>query len=212
MDEHLLRFDKDKSIVFIDCETFNLCLNKSHTLPWQISMVRLQGDKIVAEKDYHVKWDTHLSISDEAARITRFSQSKLNKLGLPPEEVLPTVIDWLDSADYVSGHNLLGFDLYLIKDFYAFMGQDYKHLVNKIIDTLSIARGVKLGLKFKSNESFLAYQYRMNQVRKRGLKTSLAALGKEYEIQHDYANLHDALTDLKLNVKIWNKLKWQVDI
>ncbi len=212
MDEHLLRFDKDKSIVFIDCETFNLCLNKSHNLPWQISMVRLQGDKIVAEKDYHVKWDTHLSISDEAARITRFSQSKLNKLGLPPEEVLPTVIDWLDSADYVSGHNLLGFDLYLIKDFYAFMGQDYKHLVNKIIDTLSIARGVKLGLKFKSNESFLAYQYRMNQVRKRGLKTSLAALGKEYEIQHDYANLHDALTDLKLNVKIWNKLKWQVDI
>ena len=212
MDEHLLRFDKDKSIVFIDCETFNLCLNKSHNLPWQISMVRLQGDKIVAEKAYHVKWDTHLSISDEAARITRFSQSKLNKLGLPPEEVLPTVIDWLDSADYVSVHNLLGFDLYLIKDFYAFMGQDYKHLVNKIIDTLSIARGVKLGLKFKSNESFLAYQYRMNQVRKRGLKTSLAALGKEYEIQHDYANLHDALTDLKLNVKIWNKLKWQVDI
>ena len=212
MDEHLLRFDKDKSIVFIDCETFNLCLNKSHNLPWQISMVRLQGDKIVAEKDYHVKCDTQVSISDEAARITRFSQSKLNKLGLPPEEVLPTVIDWLDSADYVSGHNLLGFDLYLIKDFYAFMGQDYKHLVNKIIDTLSIARGVKLGLKFKSNESFLAYQYRMNQVRKRGLKTSLAALGKEYEIQHDYANLHDALTDLKLNVKIWNKLKWQVDI
>ena len=107
MDEHLLRFDKDKSIVFIDCETFNLCLNKSHNLPLQISMGWLKGDKIVAEKDYHVKWDTHLSISDEAARITRFSQSKLNKLGLPPEEVLPTVIDWLDSADYVSGHNYI---------------------------------------------------------------------------------------------------------
>ncbi len=109
MDEHLLRFNDDKSIVFIDCETLNLCLNSCHNLPWQISMVRVKGNKIVAEKDYHIKWDSELKISEEAARITRFSESKLKKLGLPPEEVLPTVIDWLDSADYVVGHNLLGF-------------------------------------------------------------------------------------------------------
>ena len=212
MDEHLLRFDKDKSIVFIDCETLNLCLNNCHNLPWQISMVRVKGDKIIAEKDYHVRWDSKLEISEEAARITRFNPSKLKKLGLPPEEVLPTIIDWLDSADYVAGHNLLGFDIYLIKDFYRHMGCDYAHLMPKIIDTLSIARGVKSGLRFKPDEPFLAYQYRMASFRQKGLKASLVALGKEYEIKHDYHNLHDALTDLKLNVKIWNKLKWQIDI
>ena len=151
-------------------------------------MVRVKGNKIVAEKDYHIKWDSELKISEEAARITRFSESKLKKLGLPPEEVLPTVIDWLDSADYVA------------------------HLMPKIIDTLSIARGVKSGLRFKPDESLLAYQYRMASFRQKGLKASLAALGKEYEIKHDYHNLHDALTDLKLNVKVWNKLKWQIDI
>ena len=212
MDEHLLRFDEEKSIVFIDCETLNLCLNNCHNLPWQISMIKVKGNKSFAEKDYHVKWDSKLKISDEAARITRFSQSKLDKIGLPPEEILPTVIDWLDSADYVAGHNLLGFDIYLIKDFYRHMGLDYSHLMPKIIDTLSIARGVKAGLRFKSDESFLAYQYRMASFRQKGLKASLVALGKEYEIEHDYHNLHDALTDLKLNIKVWNKLKWQVDI
>ena len=31
MDEHLLRFDKNKTLVFIDCETFNLCLNTIST-------------------------------------------------------------------------------------------------------------------------------------------------------------------------------------
>ena len=175
-------------------------------------MVRVKGDKIIAEKDYHVKWDSRLEISEEAARITRFNPSKLKKLGLPPEEVLPTIIDWLDSADYVAGHNLLGFDIYLIKDFYRHMGCDYAHLMPKIIDTLSIARGVKSGLRFKPDESLLAYQYRMASFRQKGLKASLVALGKEYEIKHDYHNLHDALTDLKLNVKIWNKLKWQIDI
>ena len=100
----------------------------------------------------------------------------------------------------------------LIKDFYRHMGCDYAHLMPKIIDTLSIARGVKSGLRFKPDEPFLAYQYRMASFRQKGLKARLVALGKEYEIKHDYHNLHDALTDLKLNVKIWNKLKWQIDI
>ena len=49
MDEHLLRFDKEKTLVFIDCETLNLCLNSCHNLPWQISMLKVKGDESVAE-------------------------------------------------------------------------------------------------------------------------------------------------------------------
>lgn len=50
MDSHLLRFDKTKNIVFIDCETFNLCLNFCHNLPWQIAMIKSQGDKKIDER------------------------------------------------------------------------------------------------------------------------------------------------------------------
>ena len=117
MDDQYLRFDKDKKYVFIDCETLNLCLSSCHNLPWQIGMIKVTGDKIVSTKNYYVKWDTHLKISADAARITRFNPKVLEKRGLSPEEVFPTMEDWLDNADYIVGHNILGFDLFLIKDF-----------------------------------------------------------------------------------------------
>ena len=68
MDSHLLRFNKDKTLVFIDCETHNLCLNSCHNLPWQIAMIKVKGNKVVASKDFYIKWDTHLKIGKEAAK------------------------------------------------------------------------------------------------------------------------------------------------
>ena len=212
MDEHLLRFDKDKTLVFIDCETLNLCLNKSHNLPWQVSMIKVQGDRGVSQKDFFIKWDTNLKISEDAARITRYSQSKIDKHGLPPDEVFPTIQDWLDNSDYVVGHNILGFDIYLIKDLYEAHGADWKPLVNKVIDTNCIARGVKMCLQYRPESDFTSYQYRVYHTRKKGLRSSLTALGKEFNIDHDYENLHNAIVDLELNIKVWNKLKWQLEI
>ena len=52
----------------------------------------------------------------------------------------------------------------------------------------------------------------MYHTRVKGVRTNLSSLGKEYEINHDYDKLHDALVDLELNIKVWNKLKWQVDL
>ena len=94
MKKKLLRFEKDKTIVFIDCETFNLCLNFTHNLPWQISMLKVQGDHVQSSKDFYIKWDTHLKIGKEAARITRYSDKKMERLGIAPEEAYPTIKDW----------------------------------------------------------------------------------------------------------------------
>ena len=47
--------------------------------------------------------------------------------------------------------------------------------------------------------------------RVKGVKTNLTALGKEYNIDHNYDKLHDALVDLELNLKVWNKLKWKLN-
>ena len=212
MSDVLLRYDKEKVYTFIDCETLNLCLNFSHNLPWQISMIKVKGDECIDSKDFYVKWDTDLKISKEAARITKYSESKLQKLGLPPEEVFPTVDDWLQNCDYIVGHNVLGFDIYLIRGLYNLMGRDYKPLVKKVIDTNCIARGIKSGESHPAHEDFLEYQYRvMNKIMK-GLRTGLGPLSKEYNIEHDYDKLHDALVDLQLNVKLWNKLKWQIEL
>lgn len=212
MDEHLLRFDKGKKFTFIDCETENLCLHPSQNLAWQIGMIKAEGDKKLDEKDLLVKWDRPINVSKAAARITRFSPIKHRENAVHMDELFPTVKDWLDSADYIVGHNILGFDIYLIKHMYERAGESYEYLMDKIIDTMCVAKGVKLGLRFDSETSFLVYQYKMLDIRKKGLKTNLAGLGKEYQIDHDYENLHDAVNDLELNLKVWNKLKWQMEI
>ena len=212
MNEVLLRYDKEKVYTFIDCETLNLCLNFSHNLPWQISMLKVKGDDTIDSKNFYIKWKTDLKISKEAARITKYSEAKVQKLGLSPEEVFPTIDDWLQNCDHIVGHNVLGFDIYLIKGFYNLMGKDYRPLVKKIIDTNCIARGIKGGEPHPPHEDFIEYQYRvMNKIVK-GLRTGLGPLSKEYNIKHDYDKLHDALVDLQLNVKLWNKLKWQIEL
>ena len=212
MREHLLRFDKEKTYVLIDCETFNLCLNSSYNLPWQIAMIKAVDGKKIAEKDFYIKWDTDLRIGEAAARITRYSDTTMERKGIRPDEAFPTIKDWLDNADYIVGHNVLGFDIYLIKALYEYMGEDYRHLTTKVIDTNCIARGVKYDLPYKTEDDFTCYQYKILNTRRKGVKSSLTALGREFDIDHDYENLHNALVDLELNLKVWNKLKWQIDL
>ena len=212
MNGHYIRFDNKSTFVFIDCETLNLCLNSVNNLPWQVSMIKSVGGKKTDERDFHVKWDTDLKISKDAARITRFDPKKLEKIGKKPEEVLHEVVDWLDNADYIVGHNVLGFDIYLIKEMYLLKGRRIDHLVEKVIDTNCIAKGVKFPIPKMRNESLIDYQYKLLHTRKKGVKTNQLALGKDYKIEHDYDKLHDAIVDLELNLKIWNKLKFQADI
>jgi len=91
-------------------------------------------------------------------------------------------------------------------------GKRIDHLVEKIIDTNCIAKGVKFPVEKMPNEDLIDYQYKLLHTRRRGVKTNQTALGKEYKIEHDYERLHDAIVDLELNLKIWNKLKFQIDI
>ena len=83
----------------------------------------------------------------------------------------------------------------------------------KILDTNALARGAKMGISYNENEgSLLEYQYRMSNIRKKGVRTNLMALAKGYKIDHDYDKLHDAIVDLELNLKVWNKLKWEIEV
>ena len=115
MKSELVKFDSDTVYTFIDCETLNLCLNGFHNLPWQIAMIKVKDYKKIDQKNFYIKWDTDLKISEDAARITRYSQTKMDRKGIPPEEAFPTIQDWLDNSDIIVGHNVLGFDIYLIK-------------------------------------------------------------------------------------------------
>ena len=220
MDNHLIRF-QEKKFLFIDFETFNLALHDSLNLPWQVAAIYIEAEdngngkivnKEICRHDIYLKWDTDLKISKEAKRITGYSETNFRQKCIPEEEGFKTIYDLVESCDYIVGHNVLGFDIFLLRNWYKKHGKPYKHLTSKVLDTLSIARSINLGYQYKSSEcSMLEFQMKMLGIRKKGMRTSLGALGKSHDIKHDYAKLHDALVDLELNLKVWDKLKYQID-
>jgi|TARA_B100000959_G_scaffold149963_1_gene157305 DNA polymerase III epsilon subunit-like protein len=204
--------DKNANLVFIDFETFNVNLNFFSNRPWQVAMLKVKKGQTADSFDEMIKWDCDLSISEEAKKITNFSQKKFDKTAKHESEVFDDVYNWLDSCDYIVGHNILGFDMYLMRGWCKIHNKPYNHFFEKSIDTLSIARGLKSGHYFKEQESpFFQYQYKMLNFRKKGMRTSLGELGKYYSIEHDSSKLHDALNDLYLNLGVWKKLKLEMD-
>ena len=215
MDGHLLRYRQDVTYALIDLETFNLNLSFKYNRPWQVGIILVKGEKVVDAQDIRVNWPDapHLSIGKEAAMITKFDPVMHKRLAVNPEIAFPKFWPMLEQADHIIMHNGLKFDLYLLRDYARMMGRPWKWMMPKIIDTRVIAQGVKMNIPYKPKDGpFLEYQYRMANIRAKGIKTSLSALGKENAIAHPYDQLHDAIVDLELNLKVWNKLKFQIEI
>jgi hypothetical protein len=215
MDGHLLRFRTDVRYAFVDLETFNLCLHFQQNRPWQVGVLDVVGEKIVGAHDVRVVWPDapHLKVGREAAIITRFDEAHHLTLAVNPKPAFDRFWPILKKADYIVMHNGLKFDLYLLKGYAEMMGVDWKWIVPKIIDTKAIAQGYKLNYQYNAKkEPLIEYQYRMANNFARGVKTRLEVLGKEFEIEHNYDLLHDAIVDLELNLKVWNRLKTLVEI
>lgn len=214
MDENWLRFNKQAKLAFIDVETFNLALNFQINRPWQIAVLKVVGDTVIQSIDVMVKWDDcKFSIGSEAARITRFDQKTFDKRAISPDEAFHQFWEPLKWADRIIMHNGLRFDIYLLKGYAEYMGEDWSFILDKVIDTKSVAQGIKLNRPFNpASDIWLEYQYQMANDRTKGVKTNLTSLGKEFGIAHDYENLHNALVDLELNLKVWNKLKYQLEL
>lgn len=208
----LLRFDKQKVLTFFDAETFNLCLNFCQNRPWQVAMIQLKGDKILSEDDIRIKWDTDLQIGEQAAIITRYNQKQQEERQIPAKKAFERVYEVLEKTDYIIGHNVIGFDIYILQEMYKFFGKPYSHLIFKMLDTNLIAKGIKMQYPIDASISITEWQYKIYHKKQKGLKTGLSTLGKEFGIAFDENTLHDALNDLRLNIEVWNKLKFMIDI
>ena len=213
MNAHLLRFDKTKKLVFFDFETFNLNLSFQFNRPWQTGLLWAQGDKIIKTEEYWIKWQNcDLRIGAGAAAVTHYNQEEFDSKAVFAEECFENIYNALEEADYIVGQNTLGFDLYLVRDWWRMNGKPWRHLVDKFIDTNCIARGIKMNTPYKPGDNLLEYQYRTLAKKVKGMKTNLTALGKEYNIEHDYTSLHQALSDVELNFKVWRKLIFAIEI
>ena len=209
----LLRFDKTSEFVVVDFETESLCLYTPRNLPWQVGMIKFNGVSNIEEYARFIKWHRPPNVSEGAARVTHFDPTNVEKYGVDYKEVVKTIVDWTKSAKYILGQNFLGFDIYILQYMYRMMGESTDGIAEKVLDTHALAKGLKINYKYNPETmTLLGYQYTMINTIVKKVKTNLEALGREYGIEHDFSSLHDALSDVSLNIKVWHKLKFQVDI
>lgn len=209
---NLLRDNKSQKYLIFDFETESLNL-LSDNRPWGLAYIIYQNGVCLKKINRFIKWND-LHMSEGAARVTRFNYDDYVKKAEDARKVLDDFEAELNNPEYICiYHNGSNFDIYILKIWREALGRknDYSYL-DRTIDTNSIARALKKGVKQIKPEERKMMMFRFGNYVEKGLKTSLTALGKEFNIQVDYTGLHDALRDVELNIMVWDKLKYQIEI
>lgn len=195
-----------------DCETegVNLCLSR----PWQIGWNVYHETKLVEEHQYYLKWP-NLNVSAGAAAVTGFDMKNIDLYGKDPKEVIDLFDKYLYDKSYkLITTNGLGFDVYMHNVSRKNLGYetDYSYL-DRLYDNDSLSRAYKSGIKVPENpKSFLAFQYSMSSIIKRGMRTNNAAMAKEFGIVVDESKLHGASYDCTLTFLVFLQLIKRMEI
>ena len=209
--EDLLRFKFDQKYVIFDTETEGLNLVSSK--PWQLAWIEAKGKKITKKQNRFLKWE-ELNVSEDAARITGFSNKDYLSKAEDPAAVFKEFMDLISQDDViVVGQNILGYDLYMLGVIARNLNVkiDYS-FAKRCFDTKAIATAIAKDNKNPDKEDFLAWQLRYLNYRERGLKSSQKFLLQHYDIDFDEKKLHDALYDIEKNFEIFQKQLWELEI
>jgi hypothetical protein len=189
-------------------------LNLRHSRPWQVSYCLADNKAIHSIKSSFILWPD-LKVSDDAARITRFSMETYLASARPAAEVLAEYEAVIyDPTIEVIWMNGLHYDFYAHQTWRRECGLPYddSYLVRSI-DLKALTQAMKKGWQpdISSPQAFLAWQYRAGGYREKGLKSRLEVVGREEKIEHDYSTLHDATSDIVLMMKVYWKRLYQVE-
>ncbi len=211
MSNNLLRFENNLYLL-ADFETENLNLCQQNR-PWNLGFILFNNKEILEKHSYYIWWDD-LKMSDGAAKATRFNYENYKRKAKPQKEVYDIWQKYLYRDDLIKVmHNGINFDAY-IEQIWRHENQlktNYNFL-NNFIDTNSLAKAWKLGIKSIKREEWLENWYKYANYVRKGLKSSLTVLSKDLSIPFDLETLHDASNDCILNKLIFEQLIYKIDI
>lgn len=203
-----------RKIIFdYEAESLNLGLAR----PWQLAWRIEEDGKVIDRKE---RWiDIHdLYVSEGAARVTHFTYEKWESRKVPAKDVVEEIEEdfFGDPETMLVGHNILGYDVYIKKNLYSYVGKPlrFDRFMLRCRDTLAIARARWLQLEAPEQRThqFILWQYRMLNAHQKGMKTKLSDLCNEFGIPFDETKTHDALYDVDLNSKVDDKLLYALDL
>lgn len=211
MDENLLRFKPNQKYLCFDFETESL--NLRYARPWQIFWAIYQNNKELRKHNLYIKWD-NIKVSKDAARITGFDLAFYEKHAEPKEQVLELFDQDLYNKEYlIVGANIINYDAMIHNLWRRECGKktDYSWL-QRLRDTNCLSRAYKKGLKKPHNSDWLTWQFQLNNLVERGLRTSVSTMAKEFNLPFDPATLHQAQNDVPLTYQIFRKLNLAMEI
>jgi len=207
---NLLRYNyKDKTFNTFDTETESLNLRFSR--PWNIAWIVSRGDQVIETQDRYLYWKD-FNISKDAARITQFNLQEYKEKAEDPKKVFQEFEPVLYDKNITNiMHNGFGLDIFQIDSWRRNIGlkSDYS-FINHCLDTHCLEKAIRLGLN--PQYPLLAWQYKLNSVIKKGLKTNLTLLAKEYELGADESKFHAGLFDSEITRQLLLKQMWKLEL
>jgi DNA polymerase III epsilon subunit-like protein len=199
------KLDTNQTIYVLDTETESLNLGTSR--PWEFAWVKMVGGKIVDSQSRYLLWKD-LNVSSDAARVTGFDLEKYTATAIDPDVVYDEIKEWFFGDSLLGFHNGLNFDVYQIRNWFREIGKstDFEW-VKRVVDTNALAKALKSDSR-PDLENFDAWQYRWINFVKRGLKTNVTALCKEFGIEIDETKTHQGDYDCYLTAQIYKKIAY----
>ena len=205
---NLKRFQPERRYWCSDDETEGLNLFASR--PWQVAGL-IADAKQVYEREERYIWWKDLKVSAQAALITRFNYAIYKDRAEDPAKVLA----WMEERIYDTSLDIVGqnffYDGYIHNTLRRLCGKapDWSWM-SRMIDTNCLSKAYRKGLK-PDLTNFLAWQWKMQSIRDKTLKTRLETMCGEFKIPFDSNRAHDALYDIDKTRELYEALKWQVE-
>lgn len=210
-DSNLLRFtwDKKRWLVF-DYETSGL--NTRFSLPFELSWDIYEKGKLVSSHCHYI-YDKDFKIDPKVAAINHYDSYKVKREGKTAKEVTDLFDKELYSEDtYNLGANILNYDIFIHNATRNRVGlkTDFSYLARSY-DTNSLAKAYRKKIQVDHSD-ILAWQFRMQAIVEKGLKTGVDSMTKEFDIPVDESRRHTAQYDNFLTMAIFQKLIWHIEI
>lgn len=210
----LLRFDDNQLYLIFDGETCSTNLLQDNYI-WQLGFIVANNKEILEKHNYYIYWDDiNNKISEGAKRHTRFNYDIYKQNAQPQEKVLDIFERYLYDDKFLKlGQNIFHFDIFTHNQWRKVNNRktDYSYL-NFALDTDAIARAWKLGIKSIKRNEWLQSMFKYGSYKEKGMRTNLTSLGKEFNIEYDYDNLHSAFNDVVLTREVFKQLIYKIDI
>ena len=213
LEQNLLKYNlNNKKFIVFDFEVvegLNVFYSRPHQLSWSI----YNGSVYQETYNFYLKWETPFRTSKKAAEITRFSQEKIDKEGVAPFLAFELFSKFIYNTEYyIVGSNTLNYDVMIFSNSCKKLGLrcDYSFL-KRCYDVNALFKAWKLNRKI-NNENLLSFQFSCNNFVRKGLKSSVGYMSKEFGFELDETRAHEAEYDTQKEIEIFFELIKKIDL